>query len=89
MTIDDLPPSDTERWVVRRKAEVVAAVRQGLITLDEACARYRLSTEELLSWKRVIDAHGLRGLRTTRCQKYRLVSSGQKEDTDVAINAAE
>ncbi len=71
MSIDDLPPPDTERWVIRRKAEVVAAVRAGLITLEEACERYRLSVEEFLSWQRLIDKHGMRGLRTTRLQQYR------------------
>ena len=65
LSIDDLPPPDTERWVIRRKAEVVAAVRAGLITLEEACERYRLSVEEFLSWQRLIDKHGMRGLRTT------------------------
>jgi hypothetical protein len=57
--------------VIRRKAEVVAAVRAGLISLEEACDRYRLSVEEFLSWQRLIDKHGLRGLRTTRLQQYR------------------
>ncbi len=71
ITKDDLPPPGTERWVVRRKAEVVAAVRGGLITLEEACARYKLSVEEYMSWERMIDRHGLAGLRTTRIQKYR------------------
>lgn len=71
LTIDDLPPPNTERWVIRRKAEVVAAVRAGLISLEEACERYRLSVEEFLSWQRLIDKHGLRGLRTTRLQQYR------------------
>ncbi len=71
LSIDDLPPPDTERWVIRRKAEVVAAVRAGLITLEEACERYRLSVEEFLSWQRLIDKHGMRGLRTTRLQQYR------------------
>ena len=33
----DLPSPDTTRWVVRRKAEVVAAVNGGLLTTDEAC----------------------------------------------------
>ncbi|MDH5749749.1 MAG: DUF1153 domain-containing protein, partial [Rhodospirillales bacterium] len=33
---DDLPPPDTTRWVIRRKAAVVAGVRAGLITLEEA-----------------------------------------------------
>ncbi|MBN9054241.1 MAG: DUF1153 domain-containing protein, partial [Rhizobiales bacterium] len=27
LTIADLPPANTRRWVIRRKAEVVAAVR--------------------------------------------------------------
>jgi hypothetical protein len=71
LSIDDLPPPDTERWVIRRKAEVVAAVRAGLISLEEACERYRLSVEEFLSWQRLIDRHGMRGLRTTRLQQYR------------------
>jgi hypothetical protein len=29
---------------------VVAAVRHGLITVDQACARYDLSIEEYLCW---------------------------------------
>jgi hypothetical protein len=71
MTIHDLPPKDTKRWVIRRKAEVVAAVRGGLISLDDACRRYTLSVEEFLSWQKAIDRHGLPGLRTTRIQEYR------------------
>ncbi|GAB4132625.1 MAG: DUF1153 domain-containing protein [Rhodothalassiaceae bacterium] len=71
LTIDDLPPPDTERWVIRRKAEVVAAVRGGLLSLEEACRRYALSVEEFLSWQKAIDRNGLPGLRVTRVQKYR------------------
>lgn len=71
MTEGDLPPPDTKRWVMRRKAEVVAGVRSGLISLDEACQRYTLSVEEFLSWQRLIDSHGVRGLRATRLQDYR------------------
>jgi len=71
LTIDDLPPPETKRWVIRRKAEVVAAVRAGLLTLEEACERYHLSVEEFLSWQALIDKHGMRGLRTTRLQQYR------------------
>lgn len=67
----DLPPPDTKRWVMRRKAEVVAGVRSGLISLEEACQRYTLSVEEFLSWQRLIDSHGVRGLRATRLQDYR------------------
>ena len=66
---DDLPPPDTKRWVIRRKAEVVAGVRAGLITLDEACHRYSLSVDEFLSWQRALEKHGLSGLRATRARR--------------------
>jgi len=69
--VEDLPPPGIKRWVIRRKAEVVAAVRAGVLSLEEACQRYTLSVEEFLSWQRSIDRHGLRGLRTTRLQDYR------------------
>jgi hypothetical protein len=39
MSLDDLPPPNTKRWVIRRKAEVVAGVRSGLISLEDACRR--------------------------------------------------
>ncbi len=71
LTLADLPPPTTRRWVIRRKAEVVAAVRGGLLTLEDACARYTLTVEEYLAWQRAIDRHGLAGLRATRVQQYR------------------
>ena len=71
LTIADLPPPSTKRWVIRRKAEVIAAVRAGVLTLEEACQRYSLSIEEFLSWQRLVDSHGLPGLRVTRLQDYR------------------
>ncbi len=71
ITRDSLPPPNTKRWVIRRKAEVVAAVRGGLLTLEEACERYMLTVEEFQSWQRAIEQHGLPGLRTTRLQEYR------------------
>lgn len=71
LTIADLPPKNTRRWVIRRKAEVVAAVRGGLLSLEEACERYKLTVEEFLSWQTSIDRHGLAGLRATRIQDYR------------------
>ena len=71
LTVADLPPSNTRRWVIRRKAEVVAAVRGGLISLDDALAKYRLTAEEFLAWQKAIDKWGMQGLRTTRIQSYR------------------
>ena len=69
--IPELPSPDTKRWVVRRKAVVVQAVRNGSISLQEACQRYRLSVEEFLAWQRAIDRYGVPGLRVTRLQIYR------------------
>ena len=71
LTLDSLPAVGTTRWVVRRKAEVVAAVNGGLLSVDEACERYTLSLEEFASWQRAVDRSGMQGLRVTRIQHYR------------------
>lgn len=71
LTVADLPPPNTGRWVIRRKAEVVAAVRGGLLSLEEACGKYDLTVEEFLAWQRDIDKHGIAGLRITRISQYR------------------
>ena len=71
LTLASLPPPNTRRWVVRRKAEVVAAVNGGLLTIDEVLERYDLTLEEFASWQRAIDRSGMQGLRVTRIQHYR------------------
>lgn len=71
LTLADLPKPSTVRWVIRRKAEVVAAVRGGLLTFEDACKRYGLSSEEFMNWQASIESHGIAGLRTTRIQQYR------------------
>lgn len=71
MTRADLPPVDTYRWVASRKGAVVRAIAAGLITAEEACEKYRLSTEELASWQRAVAAFGERALKSTALQKYR------------------
>ncbi len=81
MTLDDLPPPGTERWVIRRKAEVVAGVHGGLITLDQACRRYQLSLDEFRSWEELLKNHGLAGLRVTRVKKYRLIPGSADNDS--------
>jgi transposase-like protein len=67
----DLPPSNTNRWVARRKAAVLAGLSSGAITVEEACRRYALSEEELLVWQRAFEAHGLPGLRAARLRARR------------------
>ncbi|MCC6828218.1 MAG: DUF1153 domain-containing protein [Novosphingobium sp.] len=71
LTLENLPPADTRRWVVRRKAEVVAAVNGGLLTIEEVLERYGLTLEEFASWQRAVDRSGMQGLRVTRIQHYR------------------
>lgn len=71
ITLADLPAPGIQRWVTRRKAEVVAAVRGELLTREDACRRYEISEEEFQGWERLFDRHGVKGLRTTRLQNYR------------------
>ena len=70
-TMCGLPPPNTQRWVVRRKGVLVAAVAAARITMEEALRRYQLTEEQFLSWQRAPDAHGLAGLSATRIQQYR------------------
>jgi hypothetical protein len=79
LTVDSLPPPGTTRWVVRRKAEVVAAVAGGLLTFNEVCERYRLSLEEFASWQRAVERSGMAGLRVTRIQHYKSVYQRDRE----------
>ena len=71
LTIADLPAPSTDRWVIGRKAEVLAAVHGGLVSLEDVCRRYMLTVEEFRSWQYSSDRHGLAGLRTTHIQQYR------------------
>ena len=71
LSLSDLPRGNNPRWVVRKKANLVAAVNGGLISLEEACKRYSLSVEEFASWQWTIDRFGVAGLRATRLQDYR------------------
>ena len=79
LTLDTLPPPGTTRWVVRRKAEVVAAVSGGLMTVDEVCDRYGLSVEEFASWQRAVERSGMPGLRVTRIQHYKSLYERQQK----------
>ena len=67
----ELPSPHTRRWVIRRKAAVVDAVERGVLSLDEACQRYRLSAEEFQTWKKLVQTYGIPGLRVTRLHTYR------------------
>ena len=70
LTLANLPPPGT-RWVAYRKAEIVLAVRGGLISLEEACRRYSLTPEEFHAWQENFARYGVRGLRVTHGRRYR------------------
>jgi hypothetical protein len=76
-SLDSLPPPDTSRWVARRKAQVVAAVQAGRISLDEAMIRYRLTIEEFVEWQRALYRHGVRGLQVTH-RRIRKLAGGRR-----------
>lgn len=78
LTLEDLPPPDTKRWVPRRKAELVAAVRGGLISIEYVSERYGISEDEFLSWAQAVEKHGVRGLQATKVQMYRKVPLSTK-----------
>jgi hypothetical protein len=73
LTMENLPLPNTARWVPRKKAEIVAAVQGGLLSLSEACDRYALTLEEFTAWQDAIDLFGLQGLRLTHSRGYRQV----------------
>lgn len=66
-----LPPPNTKRWVARRKAAVLNALKSGEITVEEVFRRYGLSEEELNAWQRAFAVEGLAGLRATRAPRRR------------------
>jgi DNA-binding winged helix-turn-helix (wHTH) protein len=70
----DLPPPGRNRWSVRRKAEVIAAVCGGLISLRDARRIYHVSIDEFVTWRVLEEKHGRQGLRVTHIHVYRAVS---------------
>jgi Protein of unknown function (DUF1153) len=59
LTAADLPTPDIKRLTIRRKAEVVAAVRGGLVSYKEAWQPARATNRSSLSWQCCIDHCGL------------------------------
>jgi transposase-like protein len=73
LALTNLPTNTRIRWVPRRKAEVVAAVNGGLLTMAEACDRYAISLEEFMQWKRDYEERGLVGLLTPSQRRLKVV----------------
>ena len=65
MSVADLPPPETCRWVVSRKLAVVRGVAHGLISEADALKRYDLSEEEFREWIQGVMQDGAEGLKAT------------------------
>lgn len=87
LTRDNLPPPDTTRWVASRKAQVVAAVQIGLMSLEEVMRRYNLSLEEFYSWQHAMDRAGVKGLRVAWSQQDRLTRRRNQHRADQLVAA--
>jgi hypothetical protein len=61
----------TGRWKPPRKEQLLHELATGELTRAEALEQYGLSADELAEWQAAYDAHGQKGLRTTRSQLYR------------------
>ena len=62
----ELPPRNTRRWTFRRKAAVLQALRNGVLTPEQAVERYALTVEEIRAWERAFERDGVYGLRALR-----------------------
>ena len=85
ITRETLPPANTSRWVASRKAQVVAAVETGLMTIDEVMKRYRLSLEEFYSWQRALTRAGVPGLRVSWSQQDRAARRRRRDTIDTRL----
>ncbi|MEM0976706.1 MAG: DUF1153 domain-containing protein [Pseudomonadota bacterium] len=65
LSLSDLPPTNTVRWVPQRKMTILRALHAGLITREEVCGRYALSEDELCEWERDSAKSGLDGLKVS------------------------
>lgn len=87
-TRSPLLPVPDERWIPRRKAMVVIALREGAMTTEEICRRYDLSPDELAGWISAFEQYGVPGLRATRVQIYRHLEKAAAGQSAAAPPAA-
>ena len=62
----DLCLDKPKRWTAQRKAAVIEAIRNKVISIWDACERYDLSAAEILEWERDLNRFGFPGLRATK-----------------------
>ena len=67
----ELPPTTIKRWSPKRKAAVIEGIKTGNLSIWDACERYDLSLQEVLSWQEAYERGGTKALRSTRLQNRR------------------
>ena len=55
ITLSDIPVGNPKRWLPATKARVMAAIEGGLISMEDAWRKYRLSRREYDCWKAFMD----------------------------------
>lgn len=68
--VEKSAPVAPMRWVMQRKLELLRDIRNGKLTVDQACDRYRLSTDELFAWREALERQGPNGLLATRRNRH-------------------
>jgi len=72
-----LPPAEVIHWTPRLKAQVLAALGNGSLSLAEAATTYSLSQEELRSWQDAMAEHGVAGLQVKKVAERRRAARRQ------------
>jgi hypothetical protein len=60
------------RWTAGHKAAIVAALRNGTLSLAEICERYQLGEEEVADWVAVFEHSGVAGLHVKSRHRRRM-----------------
>ena len=66
VTIADLPAATQRRWTPNRKAVVVSAVQNGIISLEAVLSRYDMTEQEFRLWEAALREPGAHGLKSTQ-----------------------
>ena len=85
MSRPTLPPATTGRWTARRKAQVVEAIWRGHIGREQAGRLYGCSEEELRSWEKALERHGLSGLQPTKLHRFRQPGAVAKSERALGV----
>lgn len=86
LTVDDLPTKPPRRWMIRRKAQVVAVVAGGLLTIEQACDRFMLTREEFFVWQTSVDRYG--ELQSTNSRKRSQLQRGRQGSAETCSQGA-